>query len=169
MKVTYIIIHDVENIVWHSVCCRTIQNNNGTEIVKKCWLTEEYLQPYLLMTHIKNLWDSIHIMYKWTTHSDTHALSHKHYIIFIYCLRFPPPCVVFHVLLDLGKFIRKWQQTAALIVFSAHKMRFPMKQVPACMWKEMLNLNPSLSKLELCYGLHGNWSSKISVFQNLIS
>ena len=89
------------------------------------------------------------------TDTITHILSHKH-IMFIYCLRFPTPCVVCNVLLDLGKFIRKKQQTAALIVFSAQKMRFPMKQVHACMQKEMLNLNPSLSKLELCYGLHGN-------------
>ena len=61
--------------------------------------------------------------------------TRKH-IQFMHFLRFPSPCVVWHVLLDSGKFIRKKQQTAVLIVFSAQKMRFPMKQVHACMQKK---------------------------------
>ena len=80
----------------------------------------------------------------------THTLSHTHIsIMFIYYFRFPLPCVVCHVLLDLGKFIRKKHQTAALIVFSAQKMRFPMKQVHAFIQNKMVILKPSLSKLEL--------------------
>ena len=71
------------------------------------------------------------------TYTYTHSLFYTYYIIFIYCLRFHPSCVVCHVLLDLGKLIRKKQQTAALIVFNVQKMRFPMKQVHACMEKRI--------------------------------
>ena len=85
------------------------------------------------MSHI-SIYGSLYILCVNEIHPYTHLCTF--HVKFIYYLRFPLPCVVCHVLLDLGKFIRKKQQTAALIVISAQKMRFPMKQVHASKQKK---------------------------------
>ena len=115
-----------------------------------------------------NLWVIIHMMHTWSIYTHTHS----YFIIFMYCLRFPPPCVVCHVLLDSGKFIRKKQQTAALIVFSAQKMRFPMKQVQAWMQKKTWwNLNFNTFHFQTINMIWPKWDRrpKISMFQNIMN